>query len=97
MSLSGLVLMPLRYRPITHLVLAGWLSLAAIVAARIWWRALQAGILDVRGPALERANGPLLLSLAMAAAAAVIFIVVATAFWAFRAFWLNLRQGRAGT
>ena len=86
-----------RYRPITHLVFAGWLAILALVAARIWGRALQSGVLDVRGPALHRGQEPAFYWLAMGGAAVVIFMVAATALLAARAFWLNIRRGREAT
>lgn len=88
---------PPRHRPVTHLALAVWLAFLAYIAARIWWRSLAAGVLDVRGPALHRLHEPLLYWLAMGGAAAVILVVTTTALLAARAFWLNVRRGREAT
>jgi hypothetical protein len=86
-----------RYRPVTHLVLAGYLAFMAFVGVRIWRRSLASGVLDVRGPALHLAHEPLLYGLAMAGAAAVILVVAVAALLAMRSFWLNVRRGRERT
>jgi hypothetical protein len=88
---------PLRYRPVTHLVLAGYLAFMAFLGVRIWRRSLASGVLDVRGPALHLAHEPLLYWLAMAGAAGVILLVAVAALLAVRAFWLNVRSGREAT
>ena len=88
---------PPRYRPVTHLVLAGYLGFMAFIGVRIWRRSLASGVLDVRGPTLHLAHEPLLYWLAMAGAAAVLLVVAVSALLAMRAFWLNVRRGREAT
>ncbi len=82
------------YRPLFHATFAVWMALLAFIGARIWLRSLADGALDVRGPALVRAEQPDLYWLGMAGAAATIAFVALMALFAVRAFVLNLMRGR---
>jgi hypothetical protein len=71
------------------------MAFLAFIGARIWLRSLEQGVLDVRGPALVRAEQPELYWLAMIGAAATLALVAVTAVLGLRALVLNLRRGRS--
>ncbi|MBX9575574.1 MAG: hypothetical protein K2X07_08050 [Caulobacteraceae bacterium] len=83
------------HRPLFHALIALWMGFLAFIGARIWLDSLAEGVLDVRGPALIRADQPELYWLAMVGAAATLVVVVVTAVLGLRALVLNLRRGRS--